>query len=261
MKFRTEMPHHIKTAAFLLLLFLSTTLCAQTGANSGKWQVGLVAGPTFNGLNAGTFSSDFDGNTAFMAGFFAEYRINESLQIRAELSYEQRNVFNRAYSAGLREYDTSNYVCTSCYYEINIDYTNHYLSIPVYAQYLRSQGRLSLGARLGLYYSLLTSTWREGYEALYIDPEGSRPFTLENLQPGLFRIHYSGDATGVINTYDAGIWIGILFVYALGDRISLQLDGNLQTGFAGLFEDPRVIEINNRTYSTRLGIAYKLFTQ
>lgn len=259
MIFRARMHIPVKTWTFLMLFFLPPAVFAQTGQYADKWQAGLVAGPTFNGLNAGTFSSDFDGNMAFMAGVFMEYRINEALQIRAELNFEQRNVFNRAFSAGLKEYDTSAYVCTSCYYEINIDYTNHYLSIPVYAQYLRSQGRLSIGARMGLYYSLLTTTWREGYEELYIDPEGTREYTLENLQPGIFRIHYSGDATGVINTYDAGIWIGLLFVYELSERINLQLDGNLQTGFAGLFEDPRVIEINNQTYSTRLGIAYKLF--
>lgn len=249
----------MKHCILLTLLFLSPALFAQSGNYSDKWQAGLVAGPTFNGLNAGTFSSDFDGNMAFMAGVFAEYRISEALQIRAELNFEQRNVFNRAFSAGLRDYDTSSYVCMSCHYEIDVDYTNTYLSIPLYAQYVRKQGSFGLGVRMGLYYALLTSTWREGYEELYIDPEGSRPFTLEDLQPGRYRIHYSGDATGVINTYDAGVWIGILFVYELGERTTLQLDGSLQTGFAGLFEDPRVIEISNRTYSTRLGIAYKLF--
>jgi hypothetical protein len=254
--FRIAIKKALAIISFSLITILSN---AQLVEVSDKWQAGFMGGVTFNNLTGSSLTAAFGGKEGFMAGAFVEYQVNEVMQLRLEFNLEQRNVSYGAFSSGLREYDTSSYVCRNCYYAFDINYTNSYLTLPVYVQYMRKQDRLHVGARLGLYYSILLQSWNEGYEELYIDPVGSIPFQLPNIRPGFYRLHISGEAVDVVNTYDAGLILGIFARYDLNHRISLQVDGSLWLGFAGLFENPGMVVVNNRTYMLRTGLGYKLF--
>ncbi len=257
-KFRREFS--MKQLIFFILMFPVLLMGQSYSAPAeAKWDFGLMGGMGFNGISGGSSFVNYNGNSGLVIGPFLEYRFAEHLQLRLEINYEERSINNVSAAFGLREYDTSRYICHQCYYIFDVTYTNSYLTIPLIGQYTRSKGKLSIGTRIGVYYSILTSSWNEGFEELYIDPVGSKPFTLTNLRPGLFRIDYSGEAVNVINTYDSGLILGIFAKYALSNTLDLQVDGSLHLGFAGLFENPAAQMVNNRTYQVRLGFGYKAF--
>lgn len=247
---------------FILFLFIFPLPAgAQLYDISNKWQAGIIGGVAFNDLTDTRIRDEFGGQTGFTGGSFVEYHFNDLIQLRLELNFERRNLFSNSYSSGLREYDTSTYVCIRCYYQYDITYTNDYLTIPFYFQYTQNQGNFYFGARLGLYYSILMQSWNQGFEELYLDPLGIRPFQISDIEPGLYRLHISGETADVINTYDSGIILGLFSKYDLGPRLTLQVDGSLWLGFAGLFENPAMVIVNNRTYMVRLGLGYKLFME
>lgn len=248
-----------KATLFIACLLIISSLKAQLSEVDDTWQFGLNSGVGFNGLSGGSAYDAYIGKQGLVAGSFLEYRLSEIIQVRVELNFEQRHFNSATYAYGLRDYDTSSYVCADCYYIFDVNYTNSYLAVPIYGQYTKKQGNISFGFRLGLYYSILLNSWNQGFEELYIDPAGSRPFSLENLQPGLYRIDYSNNTVDVINTFDSGIILGIFTKYDLGERFVLQVDGSLHLGFTGLFENPSAPVVNNRTYQVRLGIGYKPF--
>jgi hypothetical protein len=250
-----------KKLLLIFICFAGISATAQLSEVSDKWQAGIMGGVSFNNLTGSSITAAFGGKEGFMSGIFLEYQVNEVLQVRLEFNFEQRNVTYGSFASGLREYDTSAYVCRNCYYAFDIAYTNSYLTIPLYAQYTRQQDRLHIGARIGLYYSILMHSWQDGYEELYIDPVGSVPFTLPSIRPGLYRLHISSEAVDVINTYDAGLILAIFAKYDLSPRITFQADGSLWLGFAGLFENPAMVVVNNRTYLLRVGLGYKLFSK
>jgi hypothetical protein len=248
-----------KITILLASLFVFVTLRAQLSEVDETWQFGLNGGMGFNGLSGGSTYNAYEGKQGFTAGPYIEYRLSEIIQVRVELNIEQRNFNSATYAYGLRDYDTSSYVCADCYYIFDVNYTNSYLTVPVYGQYTKKQNNLSFGFRLGLYYSILLNSWNQGFEELYIDPKGAKPFSLENLQPGLYRIDYASNSVDVINTFDSGIILAVFAKYNLGERFVLQADGSLHLGFTGLFENPSAPVVNNRAYQIRLGIGFKPF--
>jgi hypothetical protein len=248
-----------KITLFIACLSVISLLKAQVSEVNDTWQFGLTGGVGFNGLSGGSVYDTYSEKQGMVTGTFLEYRLSTVFQVRVELNFEQRQFNNAAYAYGLREFDTSAYVCSACYYIFDVDYTNSYLTVPMYVQYSKKQKDICFGFRLGLYYSILLDSWNQGFEELYIDPAGSKPFSLQNLQPGLYRIDYSSNSVDVINTFDSGIILGIFAKYDLGKRFTLQADGSLHLGFTGLFENPSAPVVNNRAYQVRLGIGYKPF--
>ncbi|MBU1009537.1 MAG: PorT family protein [Bacteroidetes bacterium] len=245
----------------LLSLLLQVSLQAQVTTFRRSWIVGMAAGPLFNQVQQTTPGYNYTGGNGYQLGAVAEYRLSPGLSLRGELNLEQRSFGTSYYSQGVREIDTSSYICWDCYYDMSLSYVSQYLSVPVYLQFTQSSGKLGVNFRVGAFYSLLMSASRQGHEELYLDAEGTKNFSFEFIDfdgPGLYRDNYSGAVYDVINTYDAGFSFGLAGWYALNKKTSLQLDFFVKVGLANVFENPTMPEVTQRSYSIRLGVQRQL---
>ncbi len=127
-----------KTTLFIACLLIISSLKAQLSEVDDTWQFGLNSGVGFNGLSGGSAYDTYIGKQGLVAGSFIEYRLSEIIQVRVELNFEQRHFNSATYAYGLRDYDTSSYVCADCYYYFDVNYTNSYLTFPVFGQYTKN---------------------------------------------------------------------------------------------------------------------------
>jgi len=110
----------------------------------------------------------------------------------------------------------------------------------------------------GLYYSLLLSAYEDGSEVEYLDPVQAAPFADYNIYPGLYVNVFKGTTDKLLNTYDAGVILGLGATYALNNSLALLAEANLQVGFQPIFESPEMIAIYHKAFQLRGGIVYRL---
>lgn len=239
-------------------LILTLAANGQESDRRMLWSLGVAAGPLFNQIQGTTTLTQYHNRIGYQAGLAMNYALSSDFSVRAELLSDYRIFGSELYSQGLRETDTSSYVCWSCYYDYEIMYYSHYLTFPVFIQYTQQGDVAGLNFRLGAYYSLLIGAYYDGYEELFLDPLESKPFELIELNPGLYRDVYTGQVLDVINTYDAGLSLGMGGFYCLNKRTKIEIDITLRMGLAELYENPLMPKILQRHYTVRLGIIREL---
>lgn len=244
----------------VLSISLIMTLLANAQESDRKlpWSLGVAAGPLFNQIQGTSTLTKYSNKTGYQAGLTINYALSSDFSIRAELLSDYRIFGSELFSQGLRETDTSAYVCWSCYYDYSIMYYAHYLTLPVFFQYSQQGDVAGLNFRAGAYYSLLIGAYHDGYEELFLDPVESKPFGVIDLKPGLYRDVYTGSVLDVINTYDAGLSLGMGGFYILNKATKIEMDITLRMGLAKLFENPLMPEILQRHYAVRLGLIRQL---
>jgi hypothetical protein len=245
----------------VVILLVPGFVAAQAPKEPGRWSVGIAGGPLFNQIQGSTPLFQYSNKTGYQAGASLTYRIGESFSLRAELMADYRSFGSSLYSQGLRETDTSRYVCWDCYYDYNIRFFTHYLTLPVVFEYSQELKYMGIAFRAGGYYSVLVSAAHEGYEAFYLDPHGTKPFTLIDFTPGFYRSHYTGLVDDVINTYDAGLSIGVGLWRQVGKSVKIEADVSMRLGFANVFENPLMPEIMHRHAVVKLGLVRQISTK
>lgn len=223
----------------------------------GKWFAGLSGGMLFGDTDMSGRNFNVTNMNSFQSGLVLGYGLTEEFRIQAEFLFERRGFRSTQSITGFRLTDTSEHVCWQCYYDYDVTFISDYLHLPLLIQYGKAKGPMQISVQAGLYYSLLLINNHHGYEAFYLDPEGADPFLQQGFEPGLLKIIYSGPTTNVINTYDAGLLLGLGFGYELGQHFTIQFDGRLQVGFAGIFENPQMPVLNFKSYVVRCGFMYK----
>lgn len=245
----------------IILLFASANLLfAQEELPVQRWYLGLSIGVGTMDMNSNSIDLNVINHTNPVGGIFVQYQLNEQLSLRLGAEFDKREFGLQLGYQGMRYDDTSTYVCYSCSYEYNITYSNYYLTFPLLFQYSKSTNKFAFNFKGGLYYSFLLSSYQYGYEELYIDPVEGLPFYHldNNIEPGLFRIVYRGETENIINTYDAGIMLGIGGTYVLSNKIAILLEGNMQVGFQSVFLNPTMINLMHRSFQLRGGLIYRL---
>ncbi|MBG0781296.1 MAG: PorT family protein [Bacteroidales bacterium] len=252
--------HRIKITSFLILLFLSNQLIAQQKIPAQRWYTGLSVGAGITDISSGTTDIRVINSNGFVGGPFLQYQINEQFSVRVGAEFDSREFGMEVYYQGMRYTDTSTHVCYSCRYSYENTHTSYYLTFPLLLQYSQYRNKFGLTIKGGVYYSLLLISYQDGFEELYIDPEEGLPFyQIDNsIEPGHFINQYKGEALNVMNTYDAGIMLGLGGTYALNNKLALLLEGNLQVGFQGVFENPGMISLIHRAFQLRGGLIYRL---
>jgi hypothetical protein len=245
----------------VVFLFVPGFVAAQAPPETDRWSVGIAGGPLFNQIQGNTPLYKYSNTIGYQAGISLTYRIAELFSVRAELLADYRGFGSSLYSRGLRETDTSSYVCWDCYYDYNLSFFSHYLTVPVVFEYSQQLKHIGIAFRAGGYYSVLISASHEGYEEFYLDPEGTRPFTLIDFTPGLYRDHYTGLVDNVINTYDAGLSIGLGLWRQVGKSTKIEVDASMRLGFSNVFENPLMPEILHRHAVIKLGLVRQIITR
>jgi hypothetical protein len=231
---------------------------AQSQLQKGSWFIGLAGGPLFGDTDANSQNSNTLNKRSFQTGITVAYSFTADLKLQFEMLFERRGFQSERYVNGFRLTDTSSHVCWECFYAYNVTYFSDYLQMPLLINYSKKKGAFEIAAQAGLFYSLLLVNNHSGYEELYLDPVSADSFLRFGFEPGYSRILYSGPTTNVINTYDAGILIGLSGNYHVFGPLFATLEGRLQLGFAGIYENPEMPDLNFKSYIIRLGLMYNL---
>lgn len=242
----------------LLLLFYGLMSTAQSKADFQRWYIGVFGGTNILDLSSSSFDLRFNNETALLAGLSLQYVLNENFSLKSGMEYDQRKFGMEAHYQGLRLADTSSYVCYSCRYDYTHQISGYYLTIPLVFQYSKNSNRFGLHIKAGLYYSLLLSAYEDGREEEYLDPVQAAPFTEYGIMPGLYVNVFKGTTDMLLNTYDAGLILGLGGTYALNNSLALLAEANLQVGFQPIFESPEFIAIYHKAFQLRGGIVYRL---
>ena len=252
--------HLIRISIFLLLLLTSNMLIAQEKIPVQRWYTGLSVGAGISDMNSSNRDIRVLNYNGFVGGPFLQYQVNEQFSIRIGAEFDQREFGLEVNYQGMRYSDTSTHISYSCRYSYQNTHTSYYLTFPLLLQYGQYRNKLGLTIKGGVYYSLLLISYQDGFEELYIDPEEGLPFfEIDNsIEPGHFLSLYQGEAPDIMNTYDAGIMFGIGGTYALNNKLALLLEGNLQVGFQGVFENPGMISLMHRAFQLKGGLIYRL---
>lgn len=249
----------MKNKAFLLLLLMLfvDVLQAQKPLQKNQWFVGVSGGPQF-GEAIGRGINVFNKTTA-IGGLSVAYGLSEDVKLQMEFMYDRRSI--RANSA-LRGFyfinDTSQAFCAYCDYLYDVRFTTHYLQIPLLIHYAKARGNFQIALQAGAYYALLLNNTYDGVEMLNFDSTGLSAYPHYGLVHGLTVTNYEGTSINLINTYDAGILVGLSANYYLGNRFTLTLDGRFQVGLAAMYENPEMPEITYKSYVVRFGLMYQL---
>lgn len=253
---------YIKTMRLKLFLILAVFLfqfvaTAQQEQHTEGWYIGFTGGMLLGDIPNANFYQQMKNRPSFTAGGLLGYQFRNSFSLQLEVNFERR-IFNASrYISGLRLTDTSTYVCWQCYYDFQVDYVSEYISFPFLFNYSSTQKRLTFGVQAGLYYSILLVNNHQGTETYYLDPLGAAPFSPE-FEPGTFTTVYSGVSENIINTYDAGMLLGISSKYAVNNDWKLSAEARLIAGFTGIWENPQMPLVNFRGYVFRLGVYYTI---
>ncbi len=244
----------------LILFLIINGVFAQQELPSQRWYIGLSMGANISDMNTVSRDLQINNSTGALGGMFFQYQINEQFSVRLGAELDQRKFGMALAYQGMRYDDTSSYICYSCRYEYDYSLTSYYLNFPVLIQYGQYRNKLGLVVKGGIYYALLLTSYHDGYEELYIDPEQGFAFYQidDNIQPGIFKTVYNGEAESVMNTYDAGIMVGIGGTYAINNKLAFLIEGNLQVGFQSVFENPAMINLMHRAFQIRGGLIYRL---
>jgi hypothetical protein len=252
--------YRLRITLFLILIFSNNLIIAQQEIPVQRWYTGLSVGAGIADMSSGTTDIRLINNNGFVGGPFLQYQVNEQFSVRLGAEFDQREFGMQVYYQGMRYTDTSSHVCYSCRYSYENMHTSYYLTFPLLMQYSQFRKKLGLTIKGGVYYSFLLISYQDGFEELYIDPEEGLPFYQfdNSIEPGYFISLYQGEAINVMNTYDAGIMLGIGGTYALNNKMALLLEANLQVGFQGVFENPGMMSLMHRAFQLRGGLIYRL---
>ncbi|MDY0076849.1 MAG: outer membrane beta-barrel protein [Bacteroidales bacterium] len=244
---------------FLISILLSTIIvAAQPKAEIQRWYISVFGGANISDLSSSNYDLRFNNETALLAGISLQYVLNEHISFKSGLEYDERKFGMEAHYQGLRLADTSTYVCYSCRYDYIHQISGYYLTFPLVFQYSKNSKRFGLHIKGGLYYSLLLSAYEDGSEVEYLDPVQAAPFADYNIYPGLYVNIFKGTTDKLLNTYDAGVILGLGATYALNNSLALLAEANLQVGFQPIFESPEMIAIYHKAFQLRGGIVYRL---
>ena len=222
-----------------------------------SWFIGLTGGATFGNINMAGQNFSIEDKRTFQAGLIAGYGISEDVRIQFELLFERRGFALQRFINGFMLNETSEHICWDCYYSYDVGYISDYFQLPLVFNYTRQRGSFSFGAEAGVYLALLLVNNQKGKEELYLDPVGADSFISFGYEPGYSRVVYSGATTNLINTYDAGLILGLTGGYQLTNNFAMTINGRLQLGFTGVFENPQMPMLNYSSYSLRMGLSYQ----
>jgi len=245
----------------LVLIFLLITVNVSgqiTTEKRPRWYFGAQAGTSVGDVGGIISQYNFTNYPGILAGFFAQYQLSTDFSLRVNLEFDQRHFGMDRYNQGLRYADTSYTICWDCYYDYKVDFESYYLTVPIVFVYGKNNERFGIQFRAGMYFSLLLKSWYDGYEELFISPESGNQFLAYDIEPGFFRLVYTGESNKVMNTSDAGVIFGLGGSYALTNRLALMLEAGLQVGFQPIFENPSAISFSQRAYQFKGGIIYRI---
>jgi hypothetical protein len=246
-----------KAIILLLLMLFVEALQAQRLSQKNQWFVGVSGGPQF-GEAIGRGINVFNQTTA-IGGLSLAYGLNEDVKLQMELMFDTRTIRANSLLRGFYFInDTSAALCANCDYLYDVSFTTHYLQIPLLIHYAKAKGNFQIALQAGAYYALLLSNTYDGVEILNFDSTGLAAYPHYGLVPGLTVTNFEGTSINVINTYDAGILVGLSANYYLGNRFTLTLDGRFQVGLVGMYENPEMPEITYKSYVVRFGLMYQL---
>ncbi len=226
-----------------------------------SWVIGISGGAMFGNINMAGQNYSIKDKKTFQAGLIAGYGLSEDVRIQLELLFERRAFALQRFINGFMLSDTSEHICWECYYAYDVSYISDYLQLPLVFNYTRQRGSFSFGAEAGVYLALLLVNNQKGTEELYLDPVGADSFVSFGFEPGYSRVVYSGATANVINTYDTGLLLGLTGGYQLTSNFALTLNGRLQLGFTGVFENPQMPMLNFSSYTLRMGLSYQFNRQ
>lgn len=248
----------MKNKAFLLLfiLFFVEASQAQKPSQKDQWFVGVSAGTQFGEATARGIN--VTNQTTPIGGMSVAYGLTEEVKIQMEVLFDRRSIGATSVLHGFYfANDSSEVLCTNCYYIYDINFTTNYLQIPLLLHYAKAKGNFQIGLQGGVYYALLMGNTHEGVEIINFDSAGLSAYPQHGLTPGLSVQNFSGSSINVINTYDAGILVGLAANYYLGKRMTLALEGRFKIGIVNFYENPEMPEITYKSYVLRLGLNYQ----
>lgn len=231
---------------------------AQVDNHDDYWYMGASGGISFGDVTSASLIYTTTNKNGFQVGGLIGYQFSPEFSMQIEAMMEKRSFRTERYISGFRLIDTSNIVCWECYYAYDVVFTSDYLTFPLVLNYTKAKGDFGLTAHCGLFFSLLLNSNYQGYEEIYLDPVGADSFIAYDFEPGIFKLIFTGPTKDLINTYDAGLLIGLSGKYMLNKSIDLTIESRMQLGFVTLYENPQMPELNNKSLVLRTGIIYKL---
>lgn len=243
----------------LLITLLLLYGFVATNAQRGSLWFGISGGYLNGDIANASLLTEFVDRPGFQTGAFLRYGLQSEFSVQLELVYEQRNFATNTHLLGLRPGSDFREVCWTCYFRSDVAYKSDLVVVPLTGNYEHRHKHFVVHAQAGLFYAILLSNFRDGFEELYLDPSGMSAITNPLMEPGLYRTVYSGLSTNVINTYDAGFLLGIGLSYALSPKTELMLNGRTQIGFAGIYENPNMPVVSYKSYQLRLALLRKIY--
>lgn len=241
-----------------LLVFDTSQVMSQQAPDYSRWRLGVAGGILMGDIaNSSVIYTLSDKPSAHIAAIGA-YQISPDFIIQAELLYERRIFRSERYITGFRLNDTSSYVCWDCTYAFDVWYHSDYISVPILLSYARSKKNWSLYAQGGVYYSILLVNNHDGLEQFSLPAVGANPFVAYGFEPGNYRTVYTGKSNNVINTYDGGLMMGLSLRRKINQVMEVGIEGRLQIGFVGIYENPQMLVINHKGIVGRVVMIHSL---
>lgn len=209
----------MRKITLILLLVLASASHAQ------KIKLGVNAGATYSGYTGKSDYVDYKYGTGFLAGLSAEYRFNDRLALRANLSYERKTTKGESsenYSAAF----PGNYVYSG------VEYTGRYsyLTLPVLLRcdVWKSQ-RLFING--GPYAACLIKSEQE--------VENFGDATLKFTDDGTY------DQTDFTRRFDYGFSFGIGKEFKLDDKNNLAIEIRDNLALASINDGGGTVKVNS----------------
>jgi hypothetical protein len=250
----------MRTTLLYLILLINITVYGQQSENEKTWQFGVAGGASIGNVSANNTSYEFKKKNGFRTGIIAKFNFNTNVAVGTEIEFERRGFSASVYNFGLQIIDANSYICWECSYISAVDYQSFYLTLPLFVEFQKKEGNFGFSLKAGLYYSLMLQSFQDGYEEMFIDTETGLPLVPYGFEPGRYRIIFTGRVKNVVNTYDAGVLLGVGLSYDMSPTLGLFIDAMVYMGMVGYFENPEMVVAQSKTTSFKAGIYYTLFS-
>ncbi|KAF2327513.1 porin family protein [Flavobacterium nitrogenifigens] len=136
-----------------LFLFTITLITFKTTAQESKFKFGVQAGLTYSSFRGYESFIDEDPGFSYLFGISAQYKLNESLSLRADLDYDRKTQTSKGEGA---------YISNVSYDRYSIKTTNYlnYITLPIMLKFSFTRNKsfyINGGPYLGY---LLKSGWK-----------------------------------------------------------------------------------------------------
>ena len=242
----------------LLLFLFFSGLAAFSFAQStfsNRLSYGLEVGPQFSSVRGGLYNPA--SRTSVDGGAFVQYDISRVFRVSLGVYYDPRG-FETSYQSPFLILSDTGYIGYNSFYAYDMIYKTDYVTFPLNFTYLSGGSKFRLLVEAGIYFSVVVSSHKKGYQGIYIDPVDLPHYGDSTLTAGYHMKEYDSPASDFFNAADFGFHFSFGFLYQFSDKVAFTFKPNFNFGISAIVSDPEMDLKWDRILKLNVGVVYKI---